>query len=493
MKAIPMSVRLFRLLVSTTILLQAAGYSSARPHLYKVGTTSPAAAGCDVTPPIPGVPNGAAVFKQTAAADRAADLQAAVNKLHSGDWLVLEPGTFPISKHISVGVDGVTLYGKGATLHSTNGTDGGLLVRAGNVAIYNLTLTQNSTVRQTTPWGGGISVYDDRTGAARLVDAPVIVGNTINNSAGTGIFLYRASRFTVADNTVFRSLADGIHVTGGSANGRIIANTVNQTGDDMIGLVSYAGNRQANTMAARYALVSTDSVNRNIYVAGNHLSDQYWGRGISVVGGSDVTIENNTVSRTPMAAGIYLLRESSYLTYGDHDILVRNNAISEVQTLPPTYSPPNYKLTLTRHAAIEIASQMEQDEWTNLLYRALLTDSGIEIAGNTIHDSRFGGIRLGANSPVSNTLSNVWVHDNDFTNVGQQSVALVDSGMDRASLACSKNKLDGTLWSSQCDNAQPAGANSTAQVPGAAVTCRPDGSIGQSGPRPPTDISIQRH
>ena len=49
----------------------------------------------------------------------------------------------------------------------------------------------------------------------------------INNSASSaGIFIYASRFFTVANNLVSRSLADGIHVTGRSRDGGIIGNTV---------------------------------------------------------------------------------------------------------------------------------------------------------------------------------------------------------------------------------------------------------------------------
>ena len=51
----------------------------------------------------------------------------------------------------------------------------------------------------------------------------------------------RATGFLVAENTVSRSLSDGIHVTSGSSYGRVLKNTVKETGDDMIAVVSYVG------------------------------------------------------------------------------------------------------------------------------------------------------------------------------------------------------------------------------------------------------------
>jgi len=484
MKGVPMNRRPSTPLLSGLLLL---AYAAASPAV----TTSPSVSGCNAMPTVPSVPRDAITYKRTSATDQYQDLQTALMKLHPGDWLVLPPGTYPISRHLSIERDGITLYGNGATLQSTSPTDGAIIVRSDKVSVYELTMNQDSQGRQTTPWAGGISVFDDRGGNKRRVDSAIIVGNTINNSAGTGIFLYKASRFTVAGNTIYRSLADGIHATAGSMNGRIIRNTVRQTGDDMIAIVSYAGKSVA-MIQPEHVSESTDiSLDRNIYVAENNVSDQYWGRGISVVGGSDVTIENNTISKNPVAAAIYLLRETSYKTFGDHNILVRNNQISENQTLPPTWVAPGVKTPVARHGAIEVASQTTSDEWNSGFARNWLSVGGIEITGNTIRNAKFGGIRLGANSTVANTLSNVSVHDNDLSSVGDKVVATTFSGADRNTLSCAQNKMDGTIWKSNCDSNGNGAGKLTITVTGASLSCRSDGSIADSGPNPPTGISVQ--
>ena len=54
----------------------------------------------------------------------------------------------------------------------------------------------------------------------------VVQNNTIDNSAAVGIFILNVQNFTVASNTVWRSWADGIHMTGGAFAGRAINNNV---------------------------------------------------------------------------------------------------------------------------------------------------------------------------------------------------------------------------------------------------------------------------
>ena len=415
-------------------------------------------------------------------------IQQAINGLSSGDWLVFSPGSYTISKHLVVPVSGVTLYGKGAILHSSNPADGGVLIEGDDVAVYGFTLNQDSVRRLGTPWAGGLSVFDGRAARRRRVLGTILQGNTINHAAAAGIFLYKARYFTVAGNTVFRSWADGIHATGGSSDGRIVHNSVSENGDDMIAIVSYAGERNVASLAARYRNWSTDDLDRNIYVAGNKLSDTYWGRGIAVVGGSDITIENNDISRTPTAAGIYLLRESSYATYGDHNILVRRNSISQVQTMPPTYMPPNITPVLTHHGAIEISSQMSAEESADSRYKTPLSVSGIAIVDNAIRGARFAGVRIGAVSGSDRTVTDVLVQGNSLDEVGMDSVATVYPGVERGSLTCSNNKLNGVPWPSRCDKSD---GTSTARAPatGASVTCLADGSIVKPvSPNPPTSV-----
>jgi parallel beta-helix repeat protein len=405
--------------------------------------------------------------------------------------LVFQGGTYRISKHLVVGVSGVTLYSSGATIHATSATDGALMIQGDNVAVYGFTLTQDSNMRLSTPWGGGISVYDDRGGGRRRVQGTVIQNNIVNNSAAAGIFLYKASNFTVAGNRVYRSWADGIHMTAGSSDGRVIHNTVLQTGDDMIAVVSYAGTRGTAPVAVRYKNWASqqDELDQDIYVGSNEVADQYWGRGISVVGGSNVTIENNAISKTPTGAGVYLTRETSYMTFGDHNIMVSNNAISQVQTNPPTYMPPGFNPVLTHQGAIELGAQMANDEVSNPVYVSAFSLEDISIIGNQVQDARFAGIRIGIYSP-SNTNRQVIIKNNNMTKVGSSSIIEQYPGLTAATASCSGNTLDGVNWPSQCAKSIPT-VTPNYLITGASLKCDESGQISTSltsRPEPPTDL-----
>ncbi|HEY6454407.1 MAG TPA: right-handed parallel beta-helix repeat-containing protein [Steroidobacteraceae bacterium] len=477
-----------------SLCAHAAGYArhavGAPPRVAQAGS----AASCSAEPPVPAVPRTAKIFTRGASADETAAIQQALNGLKSGDWLVFPSGTYVISRHLDVRASGVTLYGRGATLHSSNPKDGALVIEGDGVAVYGFTLEQDSSDREGAPWSGGISVDND----GKPVHGAIVQNNTIKNSAAAGILLFRADHFTVADNTVWRSWADGIHMTAGSSDGRVIHNSVSQNGDDMIAVVSYAGARKAAAASVRYADWSQllkSQLDRNIYIYGNHLSDQYWGRGISVVGGSDVTIEDNTVSRTPLAAAIYLVRETSWMTFGDHNILVKNNTLSQIQTLAPTYKPPNITIVPTHMPAIEVGATLFDDEMGNAAYRSALDVSNIAIIGNTVQSARFAGIRIGdgsqgsvvaadpAGKPVTlksapGPVSNVIVLDNKLSAVAGKELVEAHPGLDPATISCSGNTFDGKPWST-CSSTIPGRPMPAATVTGASLQCAANGAVGR--------------
>ncbi len=426
---------------------------------------------CAIAPLVPNVPRGSRSIGPSSGADDTGRIQDALNHLKPGDALVFMPGNYQISKHLAVGVAGVTLFGNDATIHATNRSDGALVIQGDNVAVYGFTITQDSLGRLGTPWAGGISVFDDRGGGRRRVLGVTIQNNVVNNSSAAGIFLYKAGKFTVADNHVYRSWADGIHMTAGSSGGRVVHNSVVQTGDDMIAVVSYAGARGKAPAAVRYKNLPerSDELDRNIYIAENDVADQYWGRGITVVGGSDVTIERNRISRTATGAGIYIARETSYASFGVRNILVAGNSISQVQTQAPSYMPAGFNPALTHHGAIEILAQMTAEELDDPLFKEAFSVSDIALVGNQVQEARFAGITLKMSS-AANPVSRVTIDGNSLAKVGSNHVIADYSGFTPPSVVCTGNSLDGESFASQCDRAIPAITEKYA-VSGAALKC----------------------
>lgn len=354
--------------------------------------------------------------------DDGAAIQTALDSLQPGQWLVFPAGTYDHDRRLVVRTSNAVLWSEGAALHATNPLDQAVMLAADGASIYQFTLTAVTGSRLHAPWQSRIAVFD-RVDRATHLRGNVIRGNriiaagaagtaTVNSASSAGIFIFRADGFLVAGNEVRRSLADGIHVTAGSRNGRVLGNTVRETGDDMIAVVSYlkSGNWQTETaksLASTYADQRELQLVSNVLVAANDVEGQYWGRGISVVGGSAITIRDNRIARTTQAAGVLLAREAGYLTWGVSNVLVQGNTISQVQTTAPSYVPAGWSSTVTRtgHAGIEIHAFAFDDERQYLALMSSLAVEDVRVERNTVADTAANGVRIGEGSGVSSTLT----------------------------------------------------------------------------------------
>ena len=183
------------------------------------------------------------------------------------------------------------LWSDGATLHATNPDDQAVLLAADGASLYNFTLTAVTRGRLDAPWQSRIAIFDTDSRATRLANN-VVQGNrvinggapgspTANSASSAGIYVEFAENFLIAGNEVRRSLADGININGGARNGRVLFNTVRESGDDMIGLVSYMGTGNWITSSAASLAASLDAQRdrqlvRNVLVAHNDVSGQYF-------------------------------------------------------------------------------------------------------------------------------------------------------------------------------------------------------------------------
>ena len=97
-----------------------------------------------------------------------------------------------------------------------------------DTTVADLTFTAVTQGRRDAPRHARIAVVADLGGGnyravrnATIRDNRIVNGgppgsDQANGASATGIFLMRAERFLVANNMVVRTLADGIHITGGS-------------------------------------------------------------------------------------------------------------------------------------------------------------------------------------------------------------------------------------------------------------------------------------
>jgi len=423
---------------------------------------------CSLLDPLPLVPDTARLVTEFGAYpdDDLPDdegIAAALAALAPGDWLVFPPGFYVQQRSVLITQPGVTLWGFGARLHATDPADHTLGLRADGVRVYGFTLTAVTDIRRSAAEQARISIYRDAREPG-WQQGNVVRGNLIThgdtpdtaNAAGSvGILVYGARQFTVAENIVQRTLADGIHVTGASREGRVVNNRVREVGDDLIAMVSYLGEGwqdRLRTDPAWAAAVAAGEVQVNhIVVQGNDVADNYWGRGITVVGARNVTIRDNHIARTTYGAALLVAQEGGYTTPGPRNVLIEGNVVSEVQTTAPSYVPAadafgwlrRLWLALgprTGHGAVEIhAIQNSALDAGDPALAPALALSGVRVARNQVQGVATDAVRIGVDT-LPGLIRDLALVDNRFAQVA--GVALRSRG-DTSSLFCSGNSLDG--------------------------------------------------
>ncbi len=340
--------------------------------------------------------------------DQADALQKAFDSLQAGQRLVIAPGRYVVGHSLAVNVPQAVISGYGATLAATNPADQTIVMRGTGSTLVGVTLAGTGTTRLTTPESTKVEV----TGA----DVQVL-GVTIQGGASAGIFVFGGSGIAIVGNTVRATLADGIHTTYGSTNVLVQNNTVTDTGDDLIAVVSYLGDGRLSS---------------NVLIDHNAVSGNAWGRGITVVGGQGVTISNNTVDGVEKAAGILVAQEDSWKTYGSSNVVIAGNTVTNIQN-----SNVNNGLQPTQQGAIEL------DTWTG-------TVSGVAVTDNRVSGSGYAGFRAYGN------VCSFSVTGNTFSSIAGLPVGLLTNGCAVEQIVVDANRLgDGSVL------ALPAGASST--------------------------------
>lgn len=457
--------------------------------------TPPVVAGQHMCAALPAMPvKPANVLKVTDFGARGDDgnddmpaIQAALNAAQPGQWIVFPAGRYIHSKSIKVTKPGVVLWSEGATLHGSNVADQAVWLGADGASVYNFTLTAVTDKRRTTPWESRISIFGG-TNPRKLLKNNVIRNNRVvnggepgtslaNASGSAGIFVYNATQFLVAENTVARSLADAIHVTAGSYNGRVLRNTVKEPGDDLIAMVSYIGDPSlpASQVNAEFDTRRARDLVHDVLVANNDVAGNYWGRGITVVGGESITIENNKIAKTYHSAGLYFARELSYLTFGVRDVLARNNAITDVQNIAPSYVPVGFNFRTTGHGGVEIYSHMFADEAAYPKLQDGLAVERIRLENNTISRVKTDGVRIGNGSGRNFTSSGraatggrvgqIALVNTTLTGITGQTMNILSQPTATKNVLITGSIDDGAAYSN------PASGGAAPNVTGAEVTC----------------------
>lgn len=438
-------------------------------------TTADAAAqtmSCDVVPPLPLLSSNVINVTDYGAIpdddeDDTGPIQAALNTARNGQWVVFPAGRYIHNRSLQVNRAGVTLWGQGATLHAISPTDQSVMLKASNTRIFGFTLTAVTEGRGTKPEHARIAAYGSDTPDG-FISGVVIQGNSVvpavanagsnlsNSATAAGILLVSTRDFLVAHNRVERSLADGIHVTGRSRNGRILENVVRETGDDTIAVVSYLDKNWRTNLSNSpdwFSLSGFRSKVTDILIARNDVSGQYWGRGIAVIGGERVTIKSNTISRSAMGAGILVARERPYESHGINNVLVEDNDVSLVQTNPPEYMPIGsfyndlYAKTSTNggrtgQAGIEVHNTSSSADINSDLLRPVVMLENVLVRNNRVSNVWRDAIRIGADSQVGSILGIELI--SNFTNfAGNNPVSSSFQGGAVVPIYCAENTYNG--------------------------------------------------
>lgn len=333
----------------------------------------------------------------------------AIRSLSSGGTVVFDAGkTYLKRKLVHVRNPGVKLWGYGATIYSyvtpdelrspERGARVAFVLHAPDTAAYGLTIVTNMRKRPLgLPGYAGIFL---RSSGQEAID------NRFEYTAN-GV-IAEATNFLIARNVVYRTTADGIHVTEGSSVGRIACNVVRETGDDMIAVVNY-GSGEPNIA--------------DFLIEDNDVGGNYWGRGIVVAGGRDVTIRRNKVASTTYASGIYIVAEEFSKTRNVRNVLIEDNAVSGNQSTTPAYNPLR-QFNRSRMAAIEVQGQGER-QVGDVLFRR-----------NTVNGSTYNGIRTSGN------LCGVGFFMNTLTDIKMAPFSIKFKGPDGCAgvVACSGNR-----------------------------------------------------
>lgn len=233
-------------------------------------------------------------------------LQAVFDEAEPGTELVVPEGVVVAHDDLlTLATPGVVLTG-GGTLLATDEERSSLTLAADDVALDGITLRIEETSRR-------FEAYEQQRLRVDGGSGVVLRDVVVEGSAAAGVYVGGgASDFLLERVQVSGTEADGIHLTQGVHDGRVVEPQVRDVGDDGVAVVSYAPDGDP---CARIEVVSP-------VVDGSS-----GGRGISVVGGVDITYRDVDV-RDTYAAGVYVAAEGSFDTTGVDGVVVDGGTVT---------------------------------------------------------------------------------------------------------------------------------------------------------------------
>jgi hypothetical protein len=273
---------------------------------------------------------------------------------------------------LKVRVPGVHIDGNGATLQATSDATSAVQILADGVELTN--------IRLTAPSEGPRMLGTDQHKLVIAGNGVTVSNVTIVGSAAAGIFVNGAQNFGIHHVSIDGTRADGIHMTNGSGNGVVDDVQTDRTGDDAVAVVSYK---------------SDGSRCHDIVVTNVTVGSTRWGRGMTVVGGTNVTMRNFKIANTS-AAGIYVATEGNpYYTQSVDHVSISDGSITTANQNPTVV-----------HGAILVAA---------------------ENAGTAITDVSISNIAVAGTTPTAGRDVAVIADGGSVSGVAIQGIALDDT------------------------------------------------------------------
>lgn len=182
-----------------------------------------------------------------------------------------------------------------------------------NVTFYNLRFDCSNSVERISNYG---LIRCHNSAHIQVLNCEV------SNSPTTSMFFWQCDNLLIAGNLVRDGYADGIHISRGCTDIKVIGNHVTRTGDDGIALVSRRVTGAESFLPCQRATI-----------VGNTIEDLTLGRGMTCGGSREVTIVGNTIKRTDQAGIIISADAATY--YYARDIIIAGNVIDTTGRQPP--------------------------------------------------------------------------------------------------------------------------------------------------------------
>ena len=208
-----------------------------------------------------------------------------------------------------INLDSVRLigYGDSSVLYALDTNNESIFMRGTAPEVRSVKLSGVKATTRVAPWEATrITVF----GATKFVIDHV----TLDGAAAAGIQTAQsANNGTITNNTISNTLSDSIHLADKASYITIENNRISNAGDDGIAIVSS---------------IDEGGLVDHITARNNVVTNNLWGRNMSVVGGSNVLYENNYMEgNSAQYACMYIAQEDSWATYGSSNVVVQLNTM----------------------------------------------------------------------------------------------------------------------------------------------------------------------